>query len=362
MTKADLISQRFKEQHPDLLRLSPDIDIFETLDNLGRPSGDIKINVKHPFVFDNRLVPKKFEGIDVRNIIIGAHPKEFPNGNAALPWFEMFAPEYYSKFVDNNLQRIRAKLKQSNWTREEILDALTEGFKEYVQKCKEGKEAAMTHHREEIIFFNELLEETETAFKKSDIFKNHGAKYKWYYSVMASSIYKRKPMLLGFNWKAVNGVSYERQSEYPIRKFESNYNELGSLKRTFPYFYEYYPEALSGMQSNFCFFRSEKESQIFPADKDLCKPLFLKLIRYSQPSSIVTFSYWLIEYFIESKLIKDYKIQEAVSSGKKVFALKGMSNFGIEPEIPIYYLPNLPAKADAEDRKGLWEFCFREMN
>ena len=37
MTNADSISRRFKEQHPDLIRLSPDIDIFELSDDITLP-------------------------------------------------------------------------------------------------------------------------------------------------------------------------------------------------------------------------------------------------------------------------------------------------------------------------------------
>ena len=97
MTRVDSISQRFKEQHPDLIRLSPDIDIFELLDDHGKPSGKIKINVKHPFVFDIRLIPQKFEGIEVMDITMGKHPKEFPESRAALPWYEMRGYDEYAR-------------------------------------------------------------------------------------------------------------------------------------------------------------------------------------------------------------------------------------------------------------------------
>lgn len=356
--KADLISRRFKEHHPDLLRLAAVIDIYETLDNKGDPSGIIKINVKHPFVFDIRTIPKKFEGIDVMDITMGDHPKEFPDGRASLPWYEMFAPEHYISFVDNNLQLIRKKLKQAEWAKEEILDALTGGLKQYVQKCKEGKETAMAQHKNEISFFRELLVETDVAFNKSRVMKDYGKKNKWNYSVMATSIFKKSAMVVGFNWGAAKDYAYEKQKEYPIRMFESNYNDLGSLKRTIPYFYKYYPEALRGMQSNFCFFRSEHESQVQKSDLDLCKPLFLKLIRYAQPSSIVTFSSSLRDYLIEEKVLKDFKIHEEISNGKKSMALKGILNFGAAAEIPVYYLPHPMARINAEERKKLWEFCF----
>ena len=111
---------------------SPVIDIYEPLDNEGKPTGKINIDVKHPFVFNIRRIPKTFKGIEVKDITVGKVPKEFAGSNLALPWFEIFSPENYVRFVDKNIKAICERLKEPKWSKTEVLDALSSGeFREF---------------------------------------------------------------------------------------------------------------------------------------------------------------------------------------------------------------------------------------
>lgn len=360
MQQVDLLLDKFIKKHHSLLLLSPVIDIYEPLDNECKPTGKINIDVKHPFVFDIRRIPKTFEGIEVMDITVGKIPMEFTGSNLALPWFEIFSPENYVRFVDNNLKSIREILKEPRWSKTEVLDALTGGFRKYELKCRKAKLEILEAHSDEVAFFKQLLKETKTVFRSSDVRKQYGKG--WGYSVLATSLFKGRPLIVGFNWGAAKGTTYEKQSAYPLRMFQSNYNDLGSLKRTVRFFEEYYPDALHGMQSNYCFFRSENESQISQADLDSCRDLFFRLVEYAEPSSIVTFSSKLRDYLLGCKLIDDARSKEVDSKGRKFTAIKGRMRMGTKKDIPFFYLPHPMAKVSGDARKRLWEFCFTNMD
>jgi len=352
------IIDRFRKKHFELIALKPDVQILEKFENNIQASSKIIITVKHGLIFDNRLVPKSFEGIEIENVTIGTFPKEFPDANTSMPWFEIFAPDNYRRFVLNNIDVIRTKLNNRNLSTEEALDAITEGFRIYEMKCKEAKNTVVENAKEEISFFNELLSETDKAFLKSDVYNQYGKEKEWWYSVLATSILKETPMIVGFNWGAAKDCNYEKQKEYPIRMFESNFNELGSLKRTINYFYKYYPDALSGMQTNYCFFRSENEAQISASDLSSCRELFFQLINFAQPSSIVSFSSKLRDYLIGNQLISNVQQTELDFRGRKYSSVKAKMKLSDNSEIPFFYLPHPSTKIGTAERDRLWEYCF----
>ncbi len=352
------ILDRFRKKYFELFALKPDVQILEKFENNIQASSKIIITVKHELIFDNRLVPKSFEGIEIENVTIGKFPKEFPDANTSMPWFKIFSPDNYRRFVSNNIDVFRDKLNNRNLSIEEALDAITEGFRNYEKKCIEARRMAIEKSKEEIAFFNALLEETEKVFLKSDIYNQYGKEKEWWYSVLATSILKDTPMIVGFNWGAAKDCKYEKQKEYPIRMFESNFNELGSLKRTINYFYKYYPDALTGMQTNYCFFRSEKESQISASDLKLCRDLFCQLINYAQPSSIVSFSSKLRDYLLYNQLITDVQQNEVDFRGKKYSSVKAKMKLSDNSEISFFYLPHPSTKIGTAERDRLWEYCF----
>ena len=101
----------------------------------------MEISVKHPFIFDNRLVPDEFQGIKVHNIIIGDSPLEFPEPGHDFELLEVYhAPERYINFVNRCITQIRKKLKNPDLPKEEALDAITGGFEKHIKWCEELSE------------------------------------------------------------------------------------------------------------------------------------------------------------------------------------------------------------------------------
>ncbi len=107
------------------------------------------IKISRPLVFDNRLLPKRFEGLDIKtNIKIGTNmPKEFAVDRTQPEWHKkqyIWAPERFVKYVDRCEKELKAELNSPLMTKQELLDALCFGnFEEHKQKSiqliKEGK-------------------------------------------------------------------------------------------------------------------------------------------------------------------------------------------------------------------------------
>ena len=107
------------------------------------------IKISRPLVFDNRELPKKFEGLDVKTKIQmgGEMPSEFAVDRTNPEWFKkeyIWAPERFEKFVARCSDEIKKNLGKPEMTKKEMLDALCFGdFKEHKKKVtlliKEGK-------------------------------------------------------------------------------------------------------------------------------------------------------------------------------------------------------------------------------
>jgi hypothetical protein len=105
------------------------------------------ISVSHPFVFDHRLLPSKFEGTTVRSSTHDDLPEEFQIDQSKLDWYEKeytWAPERFEKFVDRSIEELRKTFGDPNMSRKEILDALCFGdFEEHkkitYKNIEEGK-------------------------------------------------------------------------------------------------------------------------------------------------------------------------------------------------------------------------------
>lgn len=107
------------------------------------------IRISRPLVFDNRLLPKKFEGLDVKtNIKIDTNmPDEFSVDRTRPDWTKreyIWAPERFEKFVDRCEAQIKKDLGNPNMSKMDMLDALCFGdFSEHKKKVskliKEGK-------------------------------------------------------------------------------------------------------------------------------------------------------------------------------------------------------------------------------
>jgi len=105
------------------------------------------INVTRPLVFDNRLLPKSFEGLEVKAVISGDMPMEFKIDRTKPDWQKseyIWAPERFENFVDRCSDDIKKKLGNPKMTRDEVLAALCFGnYEEHKKKTqqliKEGK-------------------------------------------------------------------------------------------------------------------------------------------------------------------------------------------------------------------------------
>lgn len=107
------------------------------------------IKISRPLIFDNRLIPKRFEGLDVKtNIKLSVDmPVEFDVDRSQPDWHKkqyIWAPERFEKYVDRCEKEIKDLLNSPQITKPEILDALCFGnFEEHKQKSiqliKEGK-------------------------------------------------------------------------------------------------------------------------------------------------------------------------------------------------------------------------------
>lgn len=129
----ELVLDMFKAANPLLLEMSQTISVDEITESFSSENSEIivhdppllQITVKHPFIFDNRLVPSEFKGIKVLNVTTGKFPAEFPEPlTDGVTLEEYFAPQRYIQFVERKLSVIRKELKKSNLTKEEAVDAL----------------------------------------------------------------------------------------------------------------------------------------------------------------------------------------------------------------------------------------------
>ena len=195
---------------------------------------------------------------------------------------------------------------------------------------------------------------------------NNFKKENWGYSVTATYLKKKSPVIVGFNWGAGNNWKKDNKTEviqkdYPFSPFNGLYDELGSFKKVVTLFHEYLPHAIYGVQTNFCFFRSQYEHQISSYDKELCAPLFEELINYLEPSKLITFSNSLNEYFNQKGKIIAKQVLNIQSKNKTFNVTKGRILIK-DKEIDYFNLlhPNYPITTEA--RLKAWDFCFERMN
>lgn len=141
--------------------------LYETLDRFEKKFGYLKkkglringlkmvdpkrkkhvIDVSRPLVFDNRLLPKVFEGLEIKAVIHGDLPVEFKVDRSKPDWQKkeyIWAPERFEHFVDRCCNDIKKQLGNMGMSREDILSALCFGdFEAHKQKIEamvnEGK-------------------------------------------------------------------------------------------------------------------------------------------------------------------------------------------------------------------------------
>lgn len=121
--------------------------IIDVLVGINSPKMIDVINISKPFVFDNRLIPEKFNGIPIKKKIYGGLPTEFnikKGDQNVQPKEYIWSPERFELFIDRSAEKIKNQLGSPKMSREEMLDALCFGdFEKHRQKCmlwvEEGK-------------------------------------------------------------------------------------------------------------------------------------------------------------------------------------------------------------------------------
>jgi hypothetical protein len=102
-----------------------------------------KLCIGHPFIFDNRILPQKFETIELCVDIYGDFPKEFDiiDQDRFISIDEYWNPDKYIKYVDRCFDEIKKTLKYHNATKEELLDALSPNgnFKKHINEMEKIK-------------------------------------------------------------------------------------------------------------------------------------------------------------------------------------------------------------------------------
>lgn len=102
------------------------------------------IMISKPFLFDNRQLPKSYEGLEIKSKIEGGLPQEFAVSKDPTKRSYVWAPINFEKYVDRCADDIKKQFGNPNMTRQEMLDALAFGnFEEHkkktVQLMREGK-------------------------------------------------------------------------------------------------------------------------------------------------------------------------------------------------------------------------------
>jgi hypothetical protein len=141
LMKTQEILREFKREHPSLVALNPEIIVDQILwssseDWAESETPTYDIQVRHPFVFDVRLIPSEFRGIPVKNVWIGDFPEEFPSDDEEIRLEVWCAPGNYERFVARCLSLIAETIRQPNLTKEEALHALTGDFQKHKKWCE----------------------------------------------------------------------------------------------------------------------------------------------------------------------------------------------------------------------------------
>jgi hypothetical protein len=178
----------------------------------------------------------------------------------------------------------------------------------------------------------------------------------WFYSLATTTLRTGGPMVVGFNW----GVSKDHRPQFDIMPADFSKEDVGSLVRIFPYCREAFGEGfLSNVtQTNYCFFRSKTEGQISNDDLALCEPLFDRLLRIVQPSSILCLSTRLRGYLQRTGKLTDMSaLPIAFVRGTRTVTYHVLKARMINGT-PISFLPHPNYPMTATARTQAWRFCF----
>jgi len=174
-----------KKLHYNSVHYENYINRNELIDEFEYDKQESYIRIERPVIFDQRLIPNKFKGLKVEYAIWGDYPKEyFPKTEDNLPYYEVFTPENYKKFAENNIDLIRSELKNRGLSISEALDALTGNFEDYKRECHMEKRYREIDHKNKTQL-NHF--EKELLVKYEDI-KEYSGVPNWSYEKISPAI------------------------------------------------------------------------------------------------------------------------------------------------------------------------------
>lgn len=205
-----------------------------------------------------------------------------------------------------------------------------------------------------------LLSEVAVAYEQSEIKKIcEVGNFEWHYSLITGTLVKGGPLILGYNWGASQNETYKHKPQTTIENAIFKTQDVGSLKRIFPYCEKYFGTDFleQTSQSNYCFFRSKNEGQISNKDIALCEPIFEKLISTLAPSYILCLSSKLRDYLISGNKLKDIESTNIHFRRGNVDTTYQAMKAKLKSGATIVFLPhpNYPMKKEA--REQAWAFC-----
>ncbi len=120
------IYKRFEERYGYLKKMGVKFEGVQMIDSIKRKQ---VIVLTRPFLLDCRLLPKKYDGIEIKVRIQGGLPEEFKVIGSND---HVFAPEKFEKYVDAHLEELRNYFEKPEITKAELLDMLAFGnFEEH---------------------------------------------------------------------------------------------------------------------------------------------------------------------------------------------------------------------------------------
>lgn len=197
------------------------------------------------------------------------------------------------------------------------------------------------------IFFQNLLFDTEMAFKKSPVFhKQQKNGEHWNYSICGTHLQKSRGILLGINWGCSG--NHDAQFEIPNGRDIVTYN---FIQRSKPFLEKYLLldfDNINFNYTNLCFFRTPRIEYLTPEDYEISLPLFQQYTEYINPIWIVSLGNSNTN--ILSKLgqlsdIKEYYVNEGKHKSVKA------KLWGYD----YYSVPHPNARVKAKSRNELWE-------
>ena len=211
---------------------------------------------------------------------------------------------------------------------------------------------------------DKLKQDTKSAFDDSEIKKLPDAhKLKWLYCISATRLSTDANVIVGFNWGAKKGDPYDYSRDDVILNysFKDLYQKkwLGSLHEVYPSLKMHLPneDIDNCVHTNYCFFRSNNQSEITAKDLELSTPLFDRFIEIIKPKRIIGFSSQLRNHYINLYGSSIKRKQIKTNNRTIYYAAKGTCKIK-QKNVEVHFLPHPNTHLTNVARDEAWDYCF----